>query len=104
MAFGLILVHILWFVGNSIQWLWPIVSIKNYLLQGTFHVHDVGGAPDSVKNLKDFHSGNFVGISCLAGNEYCVVSFPSFIMHYEFAESDRTNSLQCLQCYYLNDL
>ncbi|XP_062576681.1 cilia- and flagella-associated protein 43-like isoform X2 [Saccostrea cucullata] len=40
--------------------------------KGTLHIYDVGSPPDSVKNLKNTHWGNFVGVSCLAGNEYCV--------------------------------
>lgn len=41
--------------------------------QGTLHVYDIGSPPDSVKTLKNIHWGNVVGVSCLAGNEYCVV-------------------------------
>ena len=37
-------------------------------------MHDVGAPPDSIKTLKNIHWGNIVGVSCLAGNEYCVVS------------------------------
>mgnify|MGYP003692430245 CR=1 FL=1 len=37
-------------------------------------MHDVGDPPDSIKSLKNIHWGNIVGVSCLAGNEYCVVS------------------------------
>ena len=37
-------------------------------------MHDVGAPPDSIKSLKNIHWGNIVGVSCLAGNEYCVVS------------------------------
>ncbi|XP_078310806.1 cilia- and flagella-associated protein 43-like isoform X4 [Crassostrea virginica] len=40
--------------------------------KGTLHVHDVGAPPDSIKTLKNIHWGNIVGVSCLAGNEYCV--------------------------------
>nr|XP_034327595.1 cilia- and flagella-associated protein 43 isoform X6 [Crassostrea gigas] len=40
--------------------------------KGTLHVYDIGSPPDSVKTLKNIHWGNVVGVSCLAGNEYCV--------------------------------
>ncbi|XP_048745697.2 cilia- and flagella-associated protein 43-like isoform X3 [Ostrea edulis] len=62
-------------IGNSVTALSFSSNYKRIAVatsKGTFHVYEVGAAPDSVKNLKDFHMGNFVGISCLAGNEYCV--------------------------------
>ncbi|XP_060599927.1 cilia- and flagella-associated protein 43-like [Ruditapes philippinarum] len=41
--------------------------------RGTLHLYEPGTA-DSLKLLKDLHHGQFVGISCLPGNEHCVTA------------------------------
>ncbi|KAK3096042.1 hypothetical protein FSP39_022384 [Pinctada imbricata] len=40
-------------------------------VNGSLHLYEAG-VPESIRQLKDIHHGNFVGVGCLAGNEYCV--------------------------------
>jgi hypothetical protein len=44
-----------------------------FFLQGTLHLYETGNA-ESLKLLKDVHWGTVMGIGCLTGNEYVIVS------------------------------
>jgi len=50
-----------------------LADVRNLFLQGSIHTYEPG-LVDSLKVVRDLHSGQFIAIGALPGNEHCVVS------------------------------